>query len=195
MRRRLSRPKPGVTLSRIAVTGSTRVARRAGTKPETSVATIPTTSPMITELGLISSPVVPRSIPKAFSSAARPGASAIPTSTPSTEATTPTASVSISIERRTWRRDAPSTRSSASSFVRWATVTENVLKIRKPPTSSATAANTSRPVRRNPRALERSCACCCAASLPVRTLKSRPSSRCSAALTLSGSPAATEIES
>ena len=38
-------PPPGVTLSRIAATGSIRVARRAGTKPETTVATIPTTRP------------------------------------------------------------------------------------------------------------------------------------------------------
>jgi hypothetical protein len=81
--------------------------------------------------------------------------------------------------------------------VRWATVTVNVLKIRKPPTSSATAAKTSSAVRMKPSASERSCACCSAASLPVRTLKSRPSSFCSAALTWSGLllPVETEIES
>ena len=49
-------------------------------------------------------------------------------------------------------REAPSTRSSANSFVRCATVTVNVLKIRKPPTSSATAANTSSAVRMKPSA-------------------------------------------
>ena len=47
--------------------------------------------------------------------------------------------VSTSTERSTCAREAPSTRSSANSFVRCATVTVNVLKIKKPPTSSATA--------------------------------------------------------
>ena len=169
-RRRRRWPTPGSTASRMAVTGSTRVARRAGTKPETIVAMMPTTRPMMTVPGAITRPSVPRSIPNAFSIAASPGASPMPTSTPSTDASTPTANVSISTERRTCARDAPSTRSSANSFVRCATVTVNVLKIKKPPTSSATAANTSSAVRMKPSASLRSCACCSAASLPVRTV-------------------------
>ena len=43
IRRRRSLPPPGVSASRMAATGSTRVARRAGTKPDTTVATMPTT--------------------------------------------------------------------------------------------------------------------------------------------------------
>ena len=140
---------PGVTASRIAVTGSTRVARRAGTKPEIIVATRPTTRPVITVPGVITIPVAPRSIPAALRIAARPGATRTPNSTPTIDASRPTKNVSISTERSTCRREAPSTRSSANSFVRCATVTVNVLKIRKPPTSSATPANTSSAVRRN----------------------------------------------
>ena len=65
---------PGVTASRIAVTGSTRVARRAGMKPETIVATRPMTRPMITVEALITIPVVPRSMPAALRIAASSGA-------------------------------------------------------------------------------------------------------------------------
>ena len=96
----------------------------------------------------------------------RPGASTMPDEHAEDRRDQPTTNVSISTERRTCAREAPSTRSSANSFVRCATVTVNVLKIRKPPTSSATAAKTSSAVRMKPSASERSCACCSAASLP-----------------------------
>ena len=49
-------------------------------------------------------------------------------------------------ERVTCRREAPSARNRASSRVRWATMIEKVFRIRKVPTTSATAANTSRKV-------------------------------------------------
>ena len=75
--------------------------------------------------------VVPRSIPNEASSAARPGASARPAAMPSSDASTPITNVSASTERSTWPREAPSVRSSANSFVRCATVTLKVLKIRK----------------------------------------------------------------
>ena len=74
--------------------------------------------------------------------------------------------------------------------MRCATVTENVLKIRKPPTISATPANTSSAVREAERVGE--VLRLLRGRLPVRTLKSRPL-RWSAALTLS--PGATGIES
>ena len=50
---------------------------------------------------------------------------------PSSDASTPITNVSASTERSTWPREAPSVRSSANSFVRCATVTLKVLKIRK----------------------------------------------------------------
>ena len=68
---------------------------------------------------------------------------------PSTEPITPIVSASSSTELSTWRRVAPSVRSSASSRERCATVIENVLKIRNAPTSTAMNANASRPVVRN----------------------------------------------
>ena len=185
-------------LSRIAATGSIRVARRAGTKPDTTVATMPTARPAITVRGSSTVLVVPRSMPNEDSSAARPGASASPHAMPISEASTPITNVSASTERSTWPREAPSVRSSANSFVRWATVTLKVLKIRKLPTSSATAAKTSSAVRMKPSASERSCACFSACSLPVRTANSAPSSFWIAALSASGvvpPAAATEMSS
>ena len=57
-------------------------------------------------------------------------------------------SASSSTPARTWRRVAPTIRSSPNSFVRCATVIESELKIVKAPTSTATPANASRTVRR-----------------------------------------------
>ena len=54
------------------------------------------------------------------------------------------AAVSTITEPITWRRDAPSVRSVASSRVRWAMVIERVLKITKPPTNRAMPPNASR---------------------------------------------------
>ena len=57
---------------------------------------------------------------------------------PTTEPTMPMVSASPRTPS-TWRRVAPSVRSSASSRVRWATVIENVLKMMNAPTSTAIA--------------------------------------------------------
>ena len=56
---------------------------------------------------------------------------------------------SPSTERNTCRRLAPTTRSSASSRVRWPTVIENVLKIVNPPTNSEMSAKMSSAVEMN----------------------------------------------
>ena len=58
-----------------------------------------------------------------LSSFARP----MPATRPITEATVPMASASTTTERSTWRRVAPSARSSASSRERCATVIDSVL--------------------------------------------------------------------
>ena len=58
---------------------------------------------------------------------------------------------SSTTEHRIWRREAPSVRSIANSRVRWATVIENVLKIRNAATNRATPAKTSSAVFRKPR--------------------------------------------
>ncbi len=185
-RLRLTRRAPGVTASRIASTGSTCVARRAGIRPETSVAIMPTSRPTITVRAAITVPVEGSSIPNDASSERSAGASTTPARIPATEARKPITSVSAITELSTWRRDAPSVRSSANSRERCATVTANVLKIRKPPTSTATPANTSRPILRKPSESVMSDADSSACSLPVRTTAEPPSEATIAALSSSG---------
>ena len=175
------------------------MARRAGTKPDTTVAMIPTAKPAMIVRGSSGRLVPPSSRPKAPSSARKPGAAARPRAIPTIEASTPITRVSASTDRRTCPREAPSVRSSANSFDRCATVTANVLKIRNPPTSSAMPANTSSAIRMKPSASERSLADLSACSLPVRTVNSlRGSSAAIAALSSSGDvplAAATEMSS
>ena len=62
----------------------------------------------------------------------------------------PITSASSTTEVMIWRRLAPSARSIPNSRVRWATVIEKVLKIRKAATNSATPANISSAVVRKP---------------------------------------------
>ena len=69
---------------------------------------------------------------------------------PTSDAPAPISSASDSTEPSTWRRSAPTIRSSPSSRVRWATVIESVLKIVKAPTRMATPPNTSRTTRMIP---------------------------------------------
>ena len=91
----------------------------------------------------------------------------MPSPRPSTDAMAPTTAASATTEASTWRRLAPRARSSASSRVRCATRIEKVLAMMKAPTTSATAANTSRKMEKNDRpCLMRSC-CSLAAALPV----------------------------
>ncbi len=66
--------------------------------------------------------------------------------------TRPTMNASPSTERNTWRRLAPTIRSSASSRVRWPTVMENVFRMVKPPTNRAMKPKTSRAVLKKPKA-------------------------------------------
>ena len=141
--------------------------------------------------------VLPSSSPNAPNSARSAGAITSPARMPRIDAPRPITNDSAMTEFSTWRREAPSVRNRANSRVRWATVTVNVLKIRKLPTSSATPANTSSAVRMKPSASDRSCACFSACSLPVRTVKSRPNLAATACLTVSGEfePVEIEIES
>ena len=105
-------------------------------------------------------------------------------------------SVSATTELRIWRREAPSVRNSANSRERCATVTANVLKIRKPPTNTAMPANTSSAMVRKPSESVMSAEALSACSSPVRTSALPPSARVTAALSCSGevpSSAATAI--
>ena len=90
--------------------------------------------------------------PNPLSSFSSPSAASTPRPRPISDDTSPTMAASPRTERNTWRRLAPTMRSSASSRVRWPTVMEKVFKMVKPPTKSAMKAKTSRAVLRKPRA-------------------------------------------
>ena len=141
----------GAVLSRSASIGATRDARRAGETAAATVIVVPNTSETRTVLGAITSAVGGSFRPTAATSAFSPIASTIPTSTPMTDATSPTTAASTRTEVITCRRMAPSARNNASSRLRWVTTMLNVLKMMKAPTNKATNPNTSNPVRRNPR--------------------------------------------
>jgi hypothetical protein len=84
-----------------------------------------------------------RFIPKAPISSISPKASPMPAARPKVDPTRPRSTASVSTERRTWRRSAPSARNRPSSRVRWAMSMEKVLTMRKMPTSVAIPAKPS----------------------------------------------------
>ena len=141
----------GAALSRSASIGATRDARRAGETAAATVMVVPSRSETRTVLGAITSAVGGSFRPSAPTTAFSPIASTIPTSTPMTDATSPTTAASTRTEVITCRRVAPSARNNASSRLRWVTTMLKVLKMMKAPTNKATKPNTSNPVRRNPR--------------------------------------------
>ena len=150
----IRRPRPrciGTTPSRRASTGGTRMARIAGAMLATRLTTVPTRIVTITVRLSMTTPLLGRSAPNALNSARRSAAVPMPSRKPTTPPTKPSVSPSLTTARQIWRRDAPRVRSSANSRMRWATVIEKVLKIRKAPTNSAMKANASRKVFRNPR--------------------------------------------
>ena len=147
---------------------------------------MPTSRPTMIVRGSITVPVEGSSRPNDASMARRPGARISPPRMPSTEATKPMISVSAITELSTCRREAPSVRSSANSRERCATVTANVLKMRKPPTNTAMPAKISSAVVRKPSDSLMSPAVSSACSLPVRTTAVSPSARTMRCLSCSG---------
>ncbi len=136
--------------SRSPTTGGTRVARSAGISADPTVRVVPRSRETITVRLSTTVPSLGRSIPTLSKRAPIAGANAIPAKSPITEATMPIASASTTTAVMIWRRLAPRVRSSANSRVRWATVIEKVLKIRKAATKRATPAKTRRTVWRMP---------------------------------------------
>ena len=147
---RASRPRVGAVASRSASTGATRVARRAGASAPASVTSVPT-SRQTTIVRACEHEVGRRQVdPERLEQLVdRRTRSRARRRSRAPSRAMPMVSASSSTESSTWRRVAPSVRSSASSRARWATVIENVLKIRNAPTSTAMNANASRPVVRN----------------------------------------------
>ena len=144
VRKRAKRPGGSSAPSRTAAIGGTRVARSAGKKLAISVTTIPSASETITVRVSRRIPLFGSVKPTASKSEKRPFASPSPRKSPTIEASTPITSASSTTESRTWRRDAPSVRSVASSRVRCAIVIESELTITKAPTNSAIRPNASR---------------------------------------------------
>ena len=114
-----------------------------------------------------------------------PIASRMPSPRPMVEPTAPRTNASTITIRVTCRLLAPSARSSASSRLRWATRIENVLTMRKPPTTSEMPAKISRKVVRKPTASWIALAASSAASSPVTA--STPSGSRSVTLAASSS--------
>ena len=139
--------------SEMAAMGEMRTARRAGLTADTTVTPMPMTSAATTVRGAKTRELVGRVTPKPLSRACSPTAARTPRPRPINEATRPTAAASPRTDRNTWRRLAPSTRSRASSRVRWPTMIEKVLKMVNPPTNSEMKAKINRAVEKNPRAL------------------------------------------
>ena len=134
--------RPGRQLGALAHGGDrgTRVARSAGKKLAISVTMIPSASETMIVRVSNRRPLFGSVKPTASKSANSPFASASPRKRPTIDAITPIASASTTTEIRTWRRDAPSVRSVASSRVRCAIVIESELTITKAPTKSAISA-------------------------------------------------------
>ena len=111
---------------------------------------MPTTSPTIAVRGSNVSGPVGSVLPKPLSSASSPTAAATPRPTPIADETNPTITASVSTERIIWPRLAPTTRSRASSLVRWPTmIEERCGRIVNAPTKSEISAKISSAVLRN----------------------------------------------
>ena len=144
VRNRWKRPGGSSAPSRTAAIGGTRVARSAGKKLAIRVTTIPSASETITVRVSSRRPLFGSVNPTASNSEKRPFARPRPRKRPTIEASTPITSASSTTDIRTWRRDAPSVRSVASSRVRCAIVIESELTITNAPTNSAITPNASR---------------------------------------------------
>ena len=142
--KRASAERGSFAPSRTAAIGGTRVARRAGESPATSVTRVPTSSETTIVRVAKTVSVWGRSRLSATNSSFRPTARPRPANSPITDASRPMTSASTITEPSTWRRDAPIVRSVANSRVRCATVIDNVLKITNAPTNRAMPAKVSR---------------------------------------------------
>ena len=178
-----SRTLTGWLASRNAATGAILVARRAGIIAAAIVASVPTSSETTIVRVASVSPSAGSCMPIAVNRLLRPAASATPTPMPTADASRPITSASSSTRPRTWRRVAPTIRSSPNSFVRCATVIESELKIVNEPTSTATPANASSTVRRMPTSVssesnaKRSSACALRTSVPGPAASARSARR------------------
>jgi len=137
--------------SRIAWRGAAFVARSAGIRAAAVVTSRPTPSPISTVRSWKEMPAEGRLRPMAPNRALISVAATKPPRSPTSDAAIPIVAASSSTVPRTWRRVAPSARSSENSPIRSAIVIEKVLKMAKPPRSTAMNPNTNSPSVRIPR--------------------------------------------
>ena len=129
--------RPGVE-SRRASTGSTWVARRAGTSAATTVTTVPSSRHSQTVRGSTCRDVLGSVKPTKSMSHLSPRATRTPRPTPMADAPAPIMRASSNRLRSTCRRVAPMARSSAISRERWVTIIVKVFQMMNEPTNSAT---------------------------------------------------------
>lgn len=130
-------------VSRSAASGAVRPARTAGSSAEPRQTITPTASGSSIETPLITRLPSGKGNPMSGKSVCSPAATPMPPSSPATDAARATTTASMSVEETTWRREAPSARSSAFSQVRWAITIAKVLWIEKVATSSTMPEKTS----------------------------------------------------
>ena len=148
-----TRTRPALRVTRVspscadsACTGATRVAARAGSIAEPTVSSRPRPIEYSAALGLTTRWSVGMFSPTALSSAARPWDRPMPAKKPAVDARIPNTKASIRVLPNTWRRVAPTQRSSASSRARCATRIWKVFWMTSAETRAAMMAKTSRKV-------------------------------------------------
>ncbi len=159
---------------------------------------MPTISGAMIAAGPITMPDCGSSKPRALKAPVTSCTNPRPAAMPITEAISPTRSASRITVASTCRDEAPSVRNIPNSLVRWATVIEKVLKIRKAPTNTEIPAKTRSTVVRNPNPSLMSADCCAASSAPVVASTSAGSSAAMRSASSAGSvpsAACTLIES
>ena len=129
---------------RIACTGWTDPARRAGAHAAATVTMTPSTTGTTTDCPVSMNVPGASTAPRLAAIAMSPCTSTQPAITPRPEPIRPTMIASPSTERVICRREVPRARSKANSRVRCATIMENVLVMIKVPTTKAMPAKAHR---------------------------------------------------
>ena len=127
MRRLRPGSRTSSAVARMAASGDTLPARRAGSHADATVTKTPTINVCCTVFALSTSPPLGRSILRARNIALSPFDKPIPAMSPIKDPTMPTASDSINMALVTCLRLAPIARSNAFSRCRWAALIENTL--------------------------------------------------------------------
>ena len=139
----------GISVSRIAAIGGTRLAFHAGMRAATSVTTTPTTRPTMIERGSIWRLVGGSDGADGVEAGAQDRGERDAEDDPDDRRDEADEErLEQHRERLTWRPEAPTARSSPTWRVRWATVILNALKMMKLPTKRAMAAKPSRKLRK-----------------------------------------------